>query len=116
MPIDPDFKNNRIIQGQHKGHAVWGPIDPPEKLGIHGTTVAVDLDICYGCLKCIRACNVDVFKVFQTPGHPVSKTKVDPVNEKACFFCLSCEMVCPVEAIKIENKTTGDTLGALLNY
>lgn len=117
MPIDPDFKKHRTIQGYHKGHAVWGPpIDPPEKLGIHGTTVAVDLDICYGCLKCIKACNVNVFEKYHTPNHPVSKTKVDPVNEDNCFFCLSCEIVCPVDAIKIENKSTGDTLSALLDY
>ena len=117
MPIDPNFKKNRIIYNHHNGHAVWGEINPPKILGIHGTTVAVDLDICNGCKKCIKVCTVDVFKIIQTLNHPISSIKVDPINENNCFFCLACELICPVSAIQIERKlTVGDTLGALLDY
>ncbi|MHA1310372.1 MAG: 4Fe-4S dicluster domain-containing protein [Candidatus Helarchaeota archaeon] len=116
MPIDPNFKKNLTIKDNHNGHAVWGEIEPPNKLGIHGTNVAVDLDICYGCLRCINVCTVNVFVKYPTPGNPVSKLKVDPINENDCFFCLACEMVCPVDAILIERKSSGDTLSSLLDY
>ena len=46
MPIDENFQENREKVGEHNGHAVWGPVNPPEQLGIHGTNVAVDFDIC----------------------------------------------------------------------
>jgi len=116
MPIDIRFREKRKVISKHNGHAVWGPLEPPNKLGIHGTIVAVDLDICFGCMKCIDVCTVNVFVRYSTPGHPVSKIKVDPINEQDCFFCLACEMVCPVDAISIERKSTGDTLSALLDY
>ena len=116
MPIDPNFSNNRTIEGHHNGHSVWGPVNPPKKLGIHGTIVAVDLDLCYGCLKCIEVCTVNVFEKFHTPKHPISKIKVDPVYEESCFFCLACEIVCAVDAIRIERKSSKDTLDALLNH
>jgi len=37
LPIDPDFQKNREKVGKEEGVANWGPIDPPEKLGIRGT-------------------------------------------------------------------------------
>ena len=42
MPIDPNFEENAEREGEEHGVAVWGPTDPPEKLGIRGTHVAVD--------------------------------------------------------------------------
>ncbi|MGC2575332.1 MAG: hypothetical protein WA364_27820 [Candidatus Nitrosopolaris sp.] len=45
-PIDPDFKSKRQVVGTFKGIKVWGPIDPPGQLGIWGTQVTVDYDIC----------------------------------------------------------------------
>jgi NAD-dependent dihydropyrimidine dehydrogenase PreA subunit len=115
MPIDPQFKTNRTMRLQG-GLKVWGPIEPPRKLGIHGSTVAVDLDLCFGCLKCIEVCTVNVFDKLQTPKHPISTIKVDPIRENDCFMCLVCEIVCPVEAILIDRGTSqGDTLQALLN-
>jgi len=116
MPIDPEFRKKLKVVSQHNGHNVWGVYKPPNKLGIHGTIVGVDLDICYGCLKCINVCHVKVFEKISYKGNPISTTKVDPINENECFFCLACEMVCPVDAINVERKTTGDTLDALLNY
>jgi hypothetical protein len=46
MAIDPKLEENRDVAEQHEGHRVWGPVDEPEQLGIHGTHVAVDFDIC----------------------------------------------------------------------
>ena len=46
MAIDPQFDENRDVVDEHEGHDVWGPVDEPERLGVHGTHVAVDFDIC----------------------------------------------------------------------
>jgi NAD-dependent dihydropyrimidine dehydrogenase PreA subunit len=55
---------------------VWGEVKPPEKLGIHGTNVAVDFDACDGDGTCINLCPVSVFEWFETPGHPLSEKKI----------------------------------------
>ena len=101
MPIDPDFKSKRQQVGEHNGHPVWGPVEEPTKLGIHGNIVAVDFDLCIADGACIDVCPVGVFEWVDTPGHPASDKKADPVNESQCIFCLACETACPPEAIKI---------------
>ncbi len=101
MPIDSDFQKNRKTVGKCKGHDVWGPVEPPTRLGIHGTTVAVDWDICEGDGVCIDVCPVNVFDWADTPGHPTSEKKSDPAREPDCIQCLACEVQCPVQAIKI---------------
>ncbi|MFQ5919272.1 MAG: ferredoxin family protein [Thermoplasmata archaeon] len=99
--IDPDFMNTREVAEQHYDHDVWGPLEPPEKLGIHGTHVAVDFDLCIEDGACIPVCPTDVFEWEDTPGHPESEKKADPTREADCIDCMACEAVCPVEAIKI---------------
>jgi len=42
LPIDPSFQKKMKKVGKEEGVAVWGPVGPPEKLGIRGTNVAVD--------------------------------------------------------------------------
>lgn len=101
MPIDPNFQKNRQVVGEHSGHKVWGPVEPPKKLGIHGTTVAVDWDLCNGDRICVDVCPVGVFELVDTPGHPTSDKKSDPVRESECIFCMACETQCPVGAIKV---------------
>ena len=101
MPIDPDFKTSQKVVGQHEGHDVWGMVQPPTKLGIHGTKVAVDWDLCNGDGICIDVCPVNVFEWANTPGHPTSEKKSDPVREKDCIDCMACETQCPTQAIKI---------------
>ncbi len=101
MPIDPDFIKKLKVAGEHAGHAVRGEVNPPTKLGIHGTNVAVDQDACTGDGVCIDICPVSVFGWVDTPGHPASEKKSDPVNESACIFCRACEVQCPGQAIKI---------------
>jgi len=101
MPIDPDFLTKCPVAAEHAGHKVRGEVKPPEKLGIHGTNVAVDHDVCNGDGVCISVCPVTVFDWTDSPGHPTSEKKSDPVNESACIFCRACEVQCPTQAIKI---------------
>jgi NAD-dependent dihydropyrimidine dehydrogenase PreA subunit len=101
LPIDPDFQKNREVVSEHNGHKVWGPVEPPTKLGIHGTNAAVDWDVCTGDGVCIDVCPVSLYEWVDTPGHPVSERKSDPVREPECIQCLACEMQCPAAAIKI---------------
>ncbi len=100
MPIDQDFMK-KPVAGEHRGHKVRGEQKPPEKLGIHGTSVAVDHDCCEGDGICISVCPVGVFEWVESPGHPKSGKKSDPANEPECIFCRACETQCPVTAIKI---------------
>ncbi len=99
--IDVNFRNSRQIADDHIGHQVWGPLDIPAMLGIHGTSVAVDFDICVADGACIEACPVNVFEWFETLGHQASEKKADPTRESECIFCMACETVCPPVAIKI---------------
>lgn len=111
MPIDRSFQQRYKIQETHLGHSVW--TCETSVCGIHGTRVAVDLDICTGCMKCIAVCPVDVFiRCSLEPGG----LKADPVKESDCLECLICEIVCPVDAILIaRTPTTHDTLKPLLD-
>jgi len=100
MPIDPEFMK-KPKAGTHNGHDVRGEVNPPEKLGVHGTQVAVDHDVCNGDAICVSVCPVNVFEMIDTPGNPISEQKSDPVNEPECIFCRACEVNCPTQAIKI---------------
>ena len=101
LPIDPDFQTKRQVVSEHNGHKVWGPVEAPQKLGIHGTTSAVDWDACVGDGVCIDVCPVSLYDWADSPGHPLSERKSDPAREKDCIQCLACEMQCPAAAIKI---------------
>jgi NAD-dependent dihydropyrimidine dehydrogenase PreA subunit len=100
-PIDMGFKSKRQPAGKFQGIQVWGPYDAPGQLGIWGTDVCVDFDICISDGACIDACPVNVYEWLDTPGHPASEKKPFMVREKDCIFCLACENVCPPQAIKI---------------
>ena len=71
MPIDPDFSSKRKKAGTHSGHDVWGPVDPPKVLGIHGTSVAVDWDVCNGDGICAEVCPVTVFDMVDVKDNPI---------------------------------------------
>lgn len=111
MPIDRSFQQSWQKRGTHCGHTVWSCASA--RLGIHGTRVAVDLDICTGCMKCLAVCPVAVFVKWELESGNV---KVDPIKESDCLECLICEIVCPVDAILItRTPATHDTLKALLD-
>jgi NAD-dependent dihydropyrimidine dehydrogenase PreA subunit len=103
-PIDPEFKSKRQQVGAFQGIKVWGPIDPPGQLGIWGTEVTVDYDICVADGACIEACPVNVYEWLETPGHPASEKKPFMIREKDCIFCMACENVCPPQCVKIFQK------------
>jgi len=96
MPIDPNFEENREIVDEHDGHDVWGPVEEPDQLGIHGTHVA-----------CVEDCPVDVFEWVDSPGHPESELKADPAREEQCIDCMICVDVCPVDAIDVDAGRAG---------
>ena len=101
MPIDPDFQKNRKKVGKEEGITIWGPIEPPETLGIRGTYVAVDWDLCTGCGICINVCPTQLYEWRETPGHPTSDRKPFPKKELDCVQCYICESECPVQAIRV---------------
>jgi len=103
-PIDAEFKTKRQVTGMYQGIKVWGPVDPPGQLGIWGTEVTVDFDICIADGACIEACPVNVFEWLDTPGHPASEKKPFMIREKDCIFCMACENVCPPQCVKIFQK------------
>jgi len=103
-PIDPKFKEKRQAAGTYQGIKVWGPVDAPGQLGIWGTEVCVDFDICVADGACIEACPVNVYEWLETPGHPASEKKAFMIREKDCIFCMACENVCPPQAVKIFTK------------
>jgi NAD-dependent dihydropyrimidine dehydrogenase PreA subunit len=103
-PIDPEFKSKRSVSGTYQGIKVWGPVDSPGQLGIWGSEVTVDFDICIADGACIEACPVNVFEWLETPGHPASEKKPFMIREKDCIFCMACENVCPPQCVKIFNK------------
>ena len=78
-PIDPDFMKHRTVVGKGEGGAydIWGPVEPPTKLGIHGTAVAVDYDLCVADGACIDACAPGALAVKQVK----AKVKVQRISQ-----------------------------------
>ncbi|UCF58930.1 MAG: 4Fe-4S binding protein [Candidatus Bathyarchaeota archaeon] len=101
MPIDPNFQKNRKKVGKEEGLTIWGPMDPPQKLGIRGSNVAVDWDICTGCGICLSVCPAQLYDWKETAGHPSSEKKSFPAREPECACCYECEAKCSVQAIRV---------------
>jgi len=101
LPIDPNFQKTRKKVGKEARITIWGPMNPPQKLGIRGSKVAVDWDICNGCGICIKICPVQLYDWKETIGHPISEKKSFPAREPECACCYECETKCPVKAIKV---------------
>ncbi|MDH5462137.1 MAG: ferredoxin family protein, partial [Candidatus Bathyarchaeota archaeon] len=101
MPIDPNFQKNRKKVGKEKDIAIWGPVNAPLKLGIRGSNVAVDWDICTGCGICLNVCPAQVYDWGETADHPTSEKKAFPAGEPECACCYQCENQCPVQAIRV---------------
>ncbi len=101
MPIDPSFQKRRKKIGKEKDIAIWGPLEPPQKLGIRGSNVAVDWDLCTGCGTCLKVCPVQLYDWRETAGHLTSKKKPLPIRESDCTCCCQCEAQCPVQAIRV---------------
>jgi protein-S-isoprenylcysteine O-methyltransferase Ste14 len=101
LPIDPNFQKNRKKVGKEEGITIWGPMDRPQKLGIRGSNVAVDWDVCTGCGICLKVCPVQLYNWKETAGHSTSEKKAFPAREPECACCYECETKCPVKAIRV---------------
>ena len=101
MPIDPSFKKDRKKVGKEEDITIWGPLDPPQRLGIRGSNVAVDWDICTGCGRCLKVCPAQLYDWKETTGHPTSEKKAFPAREPECACCYECETKCPAQAIRV---------------
>ena len=94
MPIDPSFQANRVPTTYDK-LTIWK--NTSSTLGIYGTDVAVDFDLCIGDGACIEVCPVNVF---DWRGAGVDR-KAMPARERDCIYCFGCEAVCPKFAIRV---------------
>jgi len=101
LPIDPNFQKNRKKVGKEKDIAIWEPVNPSLELGIRGSNVAVDWDICTGCGICLNVCPTQVYDWRETASHPTSEKKAFPARESECACCYQCEAQCPVQAIRV---------------
>jgi NAD-dependent dihydropyrimidine dehydrogenase PreA subunit len=102
MIIDSTSEERRGITEHHEGYVVWGPVNKPEQRGICRTHVAVNFDVCLADGASLEDCPVDVFEWTDTPGHPKSEIKADPVNEAQYTDYMLCVDVCPVDAIDVD--------------
>jgi NAD-dependent dihydropyrimidine dehydrogenase PreA subunit len=85
MSIAKNFMNTYAKVGTHDGDdepiQIWAKDEKSyggigtDKLGIWGSVVAVDFDICVADGACIDACPVDVYDWIDTPNHPASDKK-----------------------------------------
>jgi NAD-dependent dihydropyrimidine dehydrogenase PreA subunit len=94
LPIDPDFQASRTATA-YDNLKVWK--NDASSLGIYGTDVAVDFDLCVGDGACIEVCPVNVFD-WQGSG---ADRKALPARERDCIYCFGCEAVCPKFAIRV---------------
>jgi NAD-dependent dihydropyrimidine dehydrogenase PreA subunit len=97
LPIDPSFQANRIPTTYDK-LTIWK--NTSSTLGIYGTDVAVDFDLCIGDGACIEVCPVNVF---DWRGAGIDR-KAMPARERDCIYCFGCEAVCPKFAIRVTKK------------
>jgi NAD-dependent dihydropyrimidine dehydrogenase PreA subunit len=99
LPIDPSFQANRVPKTYDK-LTIWK--NSSSTLGIYGTDVAVDFDLCIGDGACIEVCPVNVF---DWHGDGIDR-KAMPAREGDCIYCFGCEAVCPKFAIRVtKNKS-----------
>ena len=116
MPIDLGFQKKRKKIGKDEGVVIWGPLNPPEQLGIRGSNVAVDWDLCTGCGACLEVCPAQVYEWRETMEHPTSNRKPFPANAAKCRCCYLCEKQCPVQAIRVIFGGPQSPLDILISY
>ena len=97
LPIDPNFLANRFPT-TYDWLKVWK--NESSTLGIYGTEVAVDFDLCIGDGACIEVCPVNVFDWHGA----APDRKAIPRRERDCIYCFGCEAVCPKFAIRVTKR------------
>ena len=99
-----------------------------EKLGITGTMVANDWDVCVADGACIEACPVQVFQWYRTEkdvsgmdaindttdwlGKGATEKeerldytdKAEAIREHDCIYCMACVSVCPPQAVLVDQS------------
>ncbi len=115
-------KNERVLKDyEERGEKM-------EKLGVSGTMVANDWDVCVADGACIEACPVQVFQWYRTDKdisginaiqdktewEGKGKTekderadytdKADPIREHDCIYCMACVSVCPPQAVLVDQN------------
>ena len=63
-------------------------------------SIAIDRELCKGCLLCIRACPVKVLEVDTLPNASGSYPS-KPVQAEKCIACGNCWEVCPDVCIRV---------------
>lgn len=95
MPIIPNNPQAGRAPTIHENFKIWRKT--PGDVGIYGTDVTVDFDLCIGDGACIEVCPVNVFDWHGTG----DDRKAMPARERDCIFCFGCEAVCPKCAIRV---------------
>ena len=109
MPIDKLYRTNWKVSSVKRGLQVWTS-DVAEGT-IYGTRVGVHSSSCIGCMKCIEACPIDVFRRAEENEGIIAI----PEEERYCILCNACELVCPTDAISVVREGgSQDTLDSLL--
>ena len=111
MAIDEDyhstFEKVDTYEGESQPIQIWAKNQDSysgigtDKLGIWGTIVGVDFDLCVADGACIDACPVEVFEWIDTPNSSASDKTAIMIREDECLICRACDSVCPVEAVLI---------------
>ena len=116
-----DASKNEQVLADYEKHG-----EKMEKLGITGTMVANDWDVCVADGACIEACPVQVFQWYRTDKDisgidAVNDTtewkgegstekeerldytdKADAIREHDCIYCMACVSVCPPQAVLVD--------------
>jgi len=79
---------------------VWSPVEPPAKLGIHSTNVAVDWDVCVGDGVCADVYPVAlmIWSIRPIIPWPIEKLILPKKNG---IQCIACQLQSPAATIKI---------------
>jgi len=118
---DWDASKDEKVLADYKKHG-----EKMEKLGITGTMVANDWDVCVADGACIEACPVQIFQWYRTdkdisgmdavkdttawPGTGTTEKeerldftdKADAIREHDCIWCMACVSVCPPLAVLVD--------------
>jgi NAD-dependent dihydropyrimidine dehydrogenase PreA subunit len=95
--IDPNFYANRV-PAMCENLRVWKSMSC--NLGIYGTDVAVDFDLCIGDGACIEVYPVNMFD-WHAAG---ADRKAVAAREHDCIYYFACEAVCPKFAIRVTKQ------------
>jgi len=118
---DWDASKDEKVLADYKKHG-----EKMVKLGITGTMVANDWDVCVADGACIEACPVQIFQWYRTdkdisgikavkdttpwPGAGTTEKeerldftdKADAIREHDCIWCMACVSVCPPLAVLVD--------------